>query len=60
MPIKMMKTARTDAFLRGRHDPTFLTQEDEDEEMEEDESGARIEEGEEGLSNWVLLWMAEC
>lgn len=29
----------------NQDDPTFLTQEDEDGEMEEDESGARIEEG---------------
>jgi hypothetical protein len=31
-------------LLDGRHDPTFLTREDEDEDME-DESGTRIEEG---------------
>jgi hypothetical protein len=43
-------------LLDGRYDPSFLTREDEDEEME-DESGTRIEEG---LSNWIGLWMAEC
>ena len=40
-------------LIDGRHDPSFLTREDED---MEDESGTRIEEG---LSNWIGLWMAE-
>ena len=47
---------RESVLLDGIRDPSFLTQEDEDEDME-DESGTRIEEG---LSNWIGLWMAEC
>jgi len=47
---------RESVLLDGIRDPSFLTREDEDEDME-DESGTRIEEG---LSNWIGLWMAEC